>query len=89
MGLGVGNERLFSQNNQMMMKQQQQQAMNPRKIIVKRSRHIRDLSQDYNGSGPSPNGGGGSGISLPPMIKTPKESRGMMGERGNSFMMHT
>ena len=63
--------------------------LNPRKIIVKRQRHIRDLSQDYhNGTGPSPSGGT-SGISLPPMIKTPKESRGMIGERGNSFMMHT
>ena len=30
----------------------------PRKIIVKRSRHIRDLSQDYSLNG----GGGGTGV---------------------------
>jgi hypothetical protein len=42
-GLIDGPDRIMSSQNGGIAK-----PLNPRKIIVKRSRHIRDLSQDYS-----------------------------------------
>jgi len=65
-------ERLFSGNGK---------PLNQRKIVVKRSRQLRDLSQDF-----APSSQPSTGVQLPPMIKTPKDVT-RPSERNGGYLM--